>query len=332
VSARQHRVGLGQRFGLGLGLVLLMVSPGCKRPAATGAGRDGGAVAAPLAVVGLEVEDRTPLGERPRQAPAGEQLRQLVIGRIARKVPVADEVKQGRSLPASQRGYRLTVVMGLEQVEVEARGVARVEMGARLEEVGAPPGEAPPALESRGKVEKLYDVPAVKAPGALAALWRAHLERACDNVVGDVLGQARMRTAPVPELLALLKGKDADLKLAAVRALGPRRAPESLAPLGALLADPDEEMRDAAIGALLATGDPRAVPFLTRSTTFSDTVQLRKVMFAVGELGGPEAVAFLQLIASGHDDEEIKALARRMADKLAGQDKAPATDGGPSAD
>src|SRR5206468_7769825 len=60
------------------------------------------------------------------------------------------------------------------------------------------------------------------------------------------------------------------------RVLHHRRAPTLLK----LLDDPDEPTRDAALGALIALGDRRAVSALTRSRSLRDRHEMRKIIEA----------------------------------------------------
>ena len=73
-----------------------------------------------------------------------------------------------------------------------------------------------------------------------------------------------------------------------------------------LLDDPDERTRDAALGALIALGDRRAVTALTRSRSLRDRREMRKIIEAVSILGGQEADDYLSFVAASHDDDDIR--------------------------
>ena len=92
-----------------------------------------------------------------------------------------------------------------------------------------------------------------------------------------------------------------------------------------LLNDPDETTRDAALGALIALGDRRAVTELTRTRSLRDRREMSKIIEAISILGGQEADDYLSFIAGSHDDDDIRAeaaaararLQRRRADASA---------------
>ena len=57
-------------------------------------------------------------------------------------------------------------------------------------------------------------------------------------------------------------------------------------------------------------GDRRAVRALTRLAKFSDTERMAKLIDGVATLGGKEARAYLDFVAGGHPDADIRNLAR----------------------
>jgi hypothetical protein len=59
-----------------------------------------------------------------------------------------------------------------------------------------------------------------------------------------------------------------------------------------MLKSEDHALRDRAIGALAAIGDPRAVRPLTEVARFRDLTDLPKVLDALATIGGPEARAY----------------------------------------
>lgn len=73
--------------------------------------------------------------------------------------------------------------------------------------------------------------------------------------------------------------------------------------------DRDPPLRDAAIAALVALGDPRAVAPLTATADLNDRPGLIRLIEAARTLGGDDARDFLDVMAS-HRDPAIAALAR----------------------
>ena len=74
-----------------------------------------------------------------------------------------------------------------------------------------------------------------------------------------------------------------------------------------LLSDDEEPIRDAALGALIAMRDRRAVRELTRTRSLRDRREMRKIIEAISILGGQEADEYLSFVAATHDDDEIRA-------------------------
>ena len=81
----------------------------------------------------------------------------------------------------------------------------------------------------------------------------------------------------------------------------------------------DPPVRDAAIAALVATHDPRAVAPLTSITDVGDEAALVRIIQAVARLGGDDARDYLQVMIS-HRDRAVARAARTALDALtAGQ-------------
>lgn len=106
--------------------------------------------------------------------------------------------------------------------------------------------------------------------------------------------------------------REMSIKAAALRKLKPA-VPDILR---VLLRDRRQRVRDLCLGALAEIRDPSAVATLTRYARLGDIRRLRKVIGVVGQIGGPEAKAFLEITADGHEDEDIKKLARETLARL----------------
>ena len=140
--------------------------------------------------------------------------------------------------------------------------------------------------------------------------------RLVEDTVGLLVRQQRLRTGSLADLLAALGDRDADVRRQAVRAAAYRRAREAVPRLIALLDDPQEDLRDMALGALSDIGDPQAVKALTSRVKFGDVDQLRRVIDPIAAMGGEEARAFLEFVASGHEDPEMRKLARSALERM----------------
>ena len=92
----------------------------------------------------------------------------------------------------------------------------------------------------------------------------------------------------------------------AIRIAGERQLRDEVPTLLKLLGDDDESVRDAALGALIAMRDRRAVRELTQSRSLRDRREMRKIIEAISILGGQEADEYLSFVAATHDDDEIR--------------------------
>jgi hypothetical protein len=83
-----------------------------------------------------------------------------------------------------------------------------------------------------------------------------------------------------------------------------------------LLSDEDENVRDAALGTLVALHERGAVKVLAQSRQMRDAREMRKILDAIATLGGREAQEYLSFVAETHDDEEIRDMAKAALDRL----------------
>lgn len=109
----------------------------------------------------------------------------------------------------------------------------------------------------------------------------------------------------------------ADIRELAIKIAALRRLRGTVPALVATLEqERRERVRDLCLGALAEIRDERAVPALTRYSKFGDLERIRKVIGVLGQIGGTEARAFLEMTADSHDDEDIQKLARETLARL----------------
>jgi len=158
----------------------------------------------------------------------------------------------------------------------------------------------------------------------VAAADRAHLpekasaalERALADTAAALALRDGIRRGDEPTVIAALTSEDSDVRAEAFRAVGLRHLHGALPRLTELLRSPDHEIRDAAIGALVELGDRRAVKPLVDLVEFSDLDMMRRIIDAVGMLGGDEARDYLEFVASGHETPAVRELAAAALDRL----------------
>jgi hypothetical protein len=135
------------------------------------------------------------------------------------------------------------------------------------------------------------------------------VERAVSDAAAALIAKEAVRVGPEEGVLAAITGDDVDLRLWGLAVAGERRIEEAVPAAIDLLTSEREAERDAAIGALIALKDRRAVGPLTQLADFHDYSLMRRTIEAVAVLGGDEAKSYLEFVASGHPDDGIKAQA-----------------------
>jgi HEAT repeats len=150
----------------------------------------------------------------------------------------------------------------------------------------------------------------------LAAAASALVECAIERAAHDLIEKERLRHADLPAVLAALDNPEPELRQVAYAAIGDRHLVGALPRLVELLGSPDELVRDGAIGALVALRDRRAVKPLTQLAEFKDLDLMRRIIDAVGAIGGDEAHDYLELVATGHEVPIIRELAQQALGRM----------------
>jgi hypothetical protein len=269
--------------------------------------------APPPALGAVTVHDLTPPDDAPAHVDVQALGRALRARLLATGQFAADAADAGRAAAATRADVRI----GIEGAEVGAKGVARAHVLLRLEtRPSDTPGAIAESLEGAG--EQRYDVepPAMGGAAPMEALYEGLVQRVADDLIGGFTAHRRVRQASPEALRAALAADGGELRVEAIRAVGERHLASEAPRLLALLDDPDEPTRDAALGALLALGDRRAVGVLTRSRSMRDRRELSKIIEAISILGGEEADDYLSFVAGSHEDEEIRAEAAAARARL----------------
>ena len=287
-------------------------------------GNDASAPPPKPALGAVSVQDVSPEGNGELDLPALERgLREklLATGLFAGEAPDAG---QGTVT-------RVRAVISAETVEAGKKGEARAHVRIAA---NSRPADAPGALELdvEGQGAAPYTVktpthPARRVNGAAAPAGKdgqPALAPLVLRVAGDLLdgylARRRLRAGTPSEIHGALMADGGELREEAIRTVGERKLHDEAPTLLKLLDDPDEPTRDAALGALIALGDRRAVSALTRSRSLRDRHEMRKIIEAIAILGGQEADDYLSFVADTHDDEEIRSAASRARARIAHHD------------
>jgi len=279
-------------------LIALAGLGGCKRQAA--------APRRPV-LVEVRIRDRTPESDRPARLDLAA-VREAIL-RHQREAGVF-AVALGRAPGPHEEAFALRVDVEVGEDVKDGQGVARAAVMIVIERVDGPADA--PRLEAGGGAEKPYPL---ESPD-VGAVFTDLVNRTVRDLMQGLLQRERLRHADPRAIVAALASDDPETRLAAVTTAAERRVREVVPALIERLNDPVDAVRDRTLGALVEIGDRRAVGPLTRQTKFRDLDGMRKVVDAIASLGGEEARSYLEFVASGHEEREIRDLAREALDRL----------------
>jgi hypothetical protein len=190
------------------------------------------------------------------------------------------------------------------------------EMGAKVHlRITVRPSGAPTRFAE--DVEALGQVPMASqdANGA-----RAAFQRLAERTVGDLLlayvARQKLWEGRPSDIAAALQSAEGDVRVEALRIVAARSLRDTIPTVLGLLSDDDENVRDAALGTLVALHEPGAVKVLAQSRQMRDAREMRKILDAMATLGGREAQDYLSFVAETHDDEDIRDMAKAALIRL----------------
>lgn len=284
---------MGSRVAVLLAWGLLSLGlPGCTRPA-------------PLVVEAIEV-DAFEGGEVVAMTPT--QLRERFEARLAAaKLRV---LESGGALPEGARSVRLRLAAGLSEPDVEAQAsVVAVVLELRSpRNVGLDVGLEVTAHQRVQTTSN--DVRAIEAA------IREALDEALGRCVREAVAVVTMASLPDDALRARLQDSDAASRDAAVRLLVLRRDAAAVPALVARLATDDLDVLRRTLGHLAELRAREAVnPLIEAARHRGDQLQ-RELLLALGQIGGGDAEAYLDLVATGHEDPLLRRVAEQALVEL----------------
>ncbi|MFY2559728.1 HEAT repeat domain-containing protein [Corallococcus terminator] len=260
---------------------------------------------APVDVSGATVRDNALLG----LAPEGVATLFTQALKSSRRFDMTAE--EG---PREVRPWRLTLDVPFTREVLkdgDPRSFAEVGANLVLERFG---GELPQHYEvvGLGEAPVLEDTPAGRQAAMRTAL-EAVLRQVTDSAALQLAALERTDEVLVQELHA----DDPRIREFALRTLAERQHPAA-APLliDRLTESNDGDILRKTIGALVEMKARVAVPALIDLARGRDNGFVQELVFAVGEIGGPEAEAYLYTVAQGHDAPAVQAAAQQALETL----------------
>jgi hypothetical protein len=145
---------------------------------------------------------------------------------------------------------------------------------------------------------------------------RALMRKGLQDLASALRALVSLARGSTEQWLRAVDSAEPDEQRLAVELLGKHKVASAVPRLAGLLSDPREPVAEAAADALVAIGDPSAVPLLIKSIKRGDLRSEVRAIEAMGRLGGPEAEAYLEMTAGGHEVEEVRQMSARALEGL----------------
>jgi HEAT repeat protein len=155
-----------------------------------------------------------------------------------------------------------------------------------------------------------------KDPEARRKALREALRRGLAQVTDAAGLQLAAAERPDGALVMDLQSPDERVREFALRVLAERRNPAAAPLLIRQLQDEELQVARQAMGALVEMKERTAVPALIDLVKERELGFMQEVVFAIGEIGGEEAEAYLFTVAQGHDQPDVQAAAQQALDTL----------------
>ena len=140
------------------------------------------------------------------------------------------------------------------------------------------------------------------------------------ELVSSIARQAALLHEELPSLRVALKSHDDEIVTLAIQMLGEKKDHEVVPVLCDMLdqTPPGLDRRDEIIGALEKIADPRASPCLIRAFSGAEMYQEVQILRALSVTGGEEARQFLEAVATGHEFDPVRRIAKEALVSMGG--------------
>ena len=143
----------------------------------------------------------------------------------------------------------------------------------------------------------------------------AFVKKIVDEVVHALVMNLRADVSTDAQLVSLVAGDDPAAWLPAIAMVRKRKVRAAAPALVARLKAQDREVVNLAAGALGEVGERTAVPALIDAGSRVEAVDRLPVLYAVGELGGPEAIIYLETVEKNTDHPAVRAAAKTALER-----------------
>ena len=262
----------------------------------------------------------------PPERPAGTKLDVHAVEAAARRILDESKLFSPRQGDAGVPVLaRVRLELALEDVVVQGKGAARAAVRLRIDTRPSEVAARRWNEDVQAGAETVYDAGAGKKPGAepeprgdvdRQALFSKLVTRTVSDLLAGYVARQKLWTGDTSAIHKAMTGDGGELKLEAIRTVGERKLVSEVPTLLKLLQHDDEAVRDAALGALVELRERKAVTVLAEQRSMRDEREMRKILDAISVLGGPEAAEYLGFVTQGHEDPEIRAMAKEARNRL----------------
>jgi hypothetical protein len=299
--------------------------------AASACGKSAAPAKASIDAGGTDAEAESAAADGPADAAVAHAAPKLTLGEVKlqrlgwdERVPRPDDASLRATLDAAMTKASLLRPGAGDAIP------AKVELGVGLGFEGAPGKETrvdaavslrlrwKEAGATRSMESRVIGQLPVDADGRkhLPERAQAAIERALADATSALALRDGIRRGDEATVIRALDHEDTDVRAEAFRAVSDRRMTAAVPRVIELLKSTNAEIRDAAIGALVELQDRRGVKPLVDMVEFKDLDMMRRIIDAVGMIGGDEARDYLEFVASGHETPVVRQLAQDALDRL----------------
>jgi hypothetical protein len=146
---------------------------------------------------------------------------------------------------------------------------------------------------------------------------QAQLVEAAVAAARELAEERKLMRKTKEEIMSALASPSRRVRDFAVRLAGARKMRDLVPVLCKRLSDePESDLVLRIVGALVQIGDPRAVSPLVELTKRKHPIFINQIVFAVAQIGGQEAEAYLDTLAQGHPSEQVRNTAGEALQEL----------------
>ncbi len=142
------------------------------------------------------------------------------------------------------------------------------------------------------------------------------VEKGLADLADSLKGLFKLVDAEPSRLIKALDSPEPDEQILALKLLGLKKARKAVSTIARLLTDPREQVAETAAEVLAEIGDEQAVPLLISAIQRGDLRSEVRAIEAMGRIGGAEAIAYLEMVAIGHEISEVRRLSKSLLKQI----------------